>query len=118
MSRRGRPFISTRIRRACSPIFDQPAMRGSALPSTQSTSGRRSCGSLRRSWYRGEPTMGQLPSAAVRTLVRAAEALEAARDDWWLIGGAAVALQGLAIEIADVDVLLSAHDARQVIATL
>ena len=62
--------------------------------------------------------MGQLPSSAVRTLVRVAEALEAAQDDWWLIGGAAVALQGLAIEIADVDVLLSARDARQVIATL
>ena len=62
--------------------------------------------------------MAQLPSAAVRTLVRVAEVLEAAQDDWWLIGGAAVALQGLAIEIADIDVLLSARDARQVIATL
>ena len=62
--------------------------------------------------------MAQLPTAAVRTLVRVAEVLEAAQDDWWLIGGAAVALQGLAIEIADIDVLLSARDARQVIATL
>jgi hypothetical protein len=62
--------------------------------------------------------MGQLSPAAVRTLVGVAEVLEAAQDDWWLIGGAAVALQGLAIEIADADVLLSARDARQVIATL
>ena len=62
--------------------------------------------------------MGQLPPAAVRTLVRVAEALEAAQDDWWLIGGAAVALQGLAIDIADIDVLLSVRDIRQVIAIL
>ena len=62
--------------------------------------------------------MAQLPSAAVRTLVRLAGALEAVQDDWWLIGGAAVALQGLAIEIADVDVLLSARDAREVIDAL
>ena len=62
--------------------------------------------------------MAQLASAAVRTLVQVAEVLEAAQDDWWLIGGAAVALQGLAIEIADIDVLLSARDARQIIATL
>jgi hypothetical protein len=62
--------------------------------------------------------MAQLPSAAVRTLVRVAEVLEAAQEDWWLIGGAAVALQGLAIEIADIDALLSARDAREVIATL
>jgi hypothetical protein len=62
--------------------------------------------------------MAQLPSAAVRTLVRVAGVLEAVQDDWWLIGGAAVALQGLAIEIADIDILLSARDAGQVIAAL
>src|SRR5260370_40644925 len=62
--------------------------------------------------------VGQLSPAGARTLVGVAGVLEAAQDDWWRIGGAAVALQGLAIEIADIDVLLSARDARQIIATL
>jgi hypothetical protein len=55
------------------------------------------------------------PSSAVDTMVRVAEALAPAHDDWWLIGGAAVALQGLAIAIADVDVLMSRHDIVRVI---
>jgi hypothetical protein len=52
----------------------------------------------------------QFAPAAVQTMVRVAEELLEARDDWWLIGGAAVALHGLPIEIADVDVLMGAHD--------
>ena len=53
---------------------------------------------------------------AVRTLVAVADALQEARDDWWLIGGSAVALHGLAIDIADVDVLMSARDMHRLIA--
>jgi hypothetical protein len=43
-------------------------------------------------------------------LVAVADALATAQDDWWLIGGAAVALHGLEIEIADIDVLLGRRD--------
>lgn len=62
--------------------------------------------------------MAQLAPDAVQTLVQVAETLQIARDDWWLVGGAAVALQGLAIEIADIDVLLSQRDLRQILAGL
>lgn len=34
------------------------------------------------------------------------------QDDWWIIGSAAIALAGVAIEVPDVDVLLSERDAR------
>jgi hypothetical protein len=44
--------------------------------------------------------MAALATDAVRTLTSIAEALEGVRDDWWLIGGSAVALHGLAIDIA------------------
>jgi hypothetical protein len=57
-------------------------------------------------------------SFAVRTMVQVAEALAATEDDWWLIGGAAVALHGLAIVVADVDVLLSRRDFDGIIARL
>ena len=56
----------------------------------------------------------RLAPAAVQTLVRAAEELADAQDKWWLLGGAAVALHGLPIEIADVDLLMSAHDIARV----
>jgi hypothetical protein len=54
--------------------------------------------------------MVQLAPAAVQTMVRVAEELSGARDPWWLFGGAAVALHGLPIEVADVDVFMSARD--------
>ena len=47
-----------------------------------------------------------------------AETLADAEDDWWLVGGAAVALQGLDIAIADIDVLMSRRDIERVIARL
>lgn len=56
-----------------------------------------------------------LAADAVSTLTGVAGALQDARDDWWLIGGAAVALHGLDIGIADVDVLLSRRDILQVL---
>lgn len=52
------------------------------------------------------------------TLALVAEALADAQDDWWLVGGAAVALQGLDIAIADIDVLMSRRDIVRVIARL
>jgi hypothetical protein len=33
-------------------------------------------------------------------------------DEWWVIGSAAIALTGVDIEVLDVDLLLSARDAR------
>ena len=62
--------------------------------------------------------MTRLPPDAIRTLVRVAETLEIAQDDWWVVGGASVALQGFAVEVADIDVLMSPRDARRVLATL
>src|SRR5690242_9713312 len=53
------------------------------------------------------------------TLLELAAAMRAAEDDWWVIGSAAVALLGAAPgEVADVDVLLSAADARRVLGSL
>ena len=63
--------------------------------------------------------MTRLPSGVAETLVRAAQELTLARDDWWLVGGAAVALHGVAaVEIADIDILLSPRDARRILAAL
>jgi hypothetical protein len=50
------------------------------------------------------------------TLLELSAAMRAAEDDWWVIGSAAVALLGAApAQVADVDVLLSAADARRVL---
>jgi len=62
--------------------------------------------------------MARLPTEAARTLIAVAEVMEAAQDPWCLIGGAAVALHGLSIAIADVDVLMSARDLRRVMIEL
>jgi hypothetical protein len=62
--------------------------------------------------------MPALPKVAVRSLTQVADTLVDADDDWWLIGGAAVALHGLPIDIADVDVLMSPRDLARVIARL
>lgn len=60
----------------------------------------------------------RLPPKAVETMVSVADELAEARDDWWLFGGAAVALHGLPVEIADVDVLMSARDLRSLMSRL
>jgi hypothetical protein len=53
------------------------------------------------------------------TLLELAAAMRPARDDWWVIGSAAVALLGAAPgEVADVDVLLSAGDAQRILGAL
>ena len=62
--------------------------------------------------------MTRLAPAAIATLVRVAGELAEAQDEWWLFGGAAVALHGLPIEIADIDVLMSARDIGRLAARL
>ena len=55
-----------------------------------------------------------LPADLRQTLVMTADALEGARDPWWIISSAAVALHGVTpIEVGDVDVLMSVADARR-----
>ncbi|PTQ65905.1 hypothetical protein C8J45_101766 [Sphingomonas sp. PP-CE-3G-477] len=54
-----------------------------------------------------------------QTLVMIADAMRDARDPWWVISSAAVALHGVApIEVGDVDVLMSVGDARRVMDSL
>jgi hypothetical protein len=49
------------------------------------------------------------------TLVMTVDVMRDARDPWWVISSAAVALHGVApIEVDDVDVLMSVGDARRV----
>jgi hypothetical protein len=59
-----------------------------------------------------------LSDPLLQTLAIVADALMDARDPWWLIGGAAVGLQGVQSTIPDVDVLTSPRDARQVLLAL
>ena len=55
-----------------------------------------------------------LDSELRHTLVMLADALRGARDPWWIISSAAVALHGVApIMVGDVDVLTSVGDARR-----
>lgn len=56
-----------------------------------------------------------LPVALVETLAAVADLLAAARHPWWMIGSAAVALHGAAVDVADVDVLLAEDDARDIL---
>ena len=56
-----------------------------------------------------------LASDLRETLVMTADAMRDARDPWWVISSAAVALHGVVpIEVGDVDVLMSLGDARRV----
>ncbi|MBW6525522.1 hypothetical protein KZ813_01575 [Sphingomonas sp. RHCKR7] len=55
-------------------------------------------------------------SPLAAALGRVAAALDGARDPWWVIGSAAAWLHGAVTSVADVDVLLSAHDATAVLA--
>lgn len=56
-----------------------------------------------------EPELGPSLSAS---LVELGSALGDCRGPWWVIGSAAMALHGAAVEVRDVDVLVSLHDAR------
>ncbi|MET0272671.1 MAG: hypothetical protein ABW360_06740 [Phenylobacterium sp.] len=56
-------------------------------------------------------------SALEETLRQLAPGLAQMRDDWWLIGSAAMALAGAeGLTVADVDLLASAADARRLAA--
>ena len=60
-----------------------------------------------------------LPDPLRESLVRVADAMEDARDPWWIIASAAIALHGAhPIEVADVDLLASERDAKALIAAL
>lgn len=62
-----------------------------------------------------------MPSLApdlTTTLAMIATAMRVARDNWWIIGSAAVALHGCQTSVADVDVLTSESDARGIATTL
>ena len=54
-----------------------------------------------------------------QTLVMVAQAMRDARDPWWVISSAAVALHGVApVTVGDVDVVTSVEDARRVMTRL
>ncbi|TCQ04028.1 hypothetical protein [Sphingomonas sp. PP-CC-3A-396] len=54
-----------------------------------------------------------------KSLVMVAEAMRDARDPWWVISSAAVALHGVTpIEVGDVDVVMSVGDARRLMDAL
>jgi hypothetical protein len=58
-------------------------------------------------------------SAPLRTTLRAvAELMTAARQPWWIIGGAAAALHGALGAVGDVDVLLGGDDAVRLLPVL
>ena len=60
-----------------------------------------------------------LPPDLRQTLVMVAHAMREARDPWWVISSAAVALHGVVpITVADVDVMTSVEDARRVMTRL
>ena len=50
------------------------------------------------------------------TLAEAARVGSTLRDDWWIIGSAAIALTGVNIEVLDVDLLVSERDAQALLA--
>ena len=53
------------------------------------------------------------------TLVMMADAMRNARDPWWVISSAAVALHGVAaVKVGDVDVVTSVRDARKIMRAL
>jgi hypothetical protein len=49
------------------------------------------------------------------TLAEVARVSARLQDDWWVIGSAAIALSGVAIEVLDVNLLLSERDARSLL---
>ncbi len=60
-----------------------------------------------------------LPEPLRESLAQVADAMRAARDPWWVIASAAMALHGAhPIQVADVDLLASERDAEALIATL
>ncbi|WP_294091578.1 hypothetical protein [Sphingomonas sp.] len=57
-----------------------------------------------------------MPPELRQTLTQVATAMIPARDPWWIIGSAAVALHGASpVEVRDIDVLLGVADARRIL---
>jgi len=54
---------------------------------------------------------GAINDDLAASLVQVAAIMAAARDPWWVIGSAAVAMLGAKTRVADIDVLLSTTDA-------
>jgi hypothetical protein len=52
------------------------------------------------------------------TLLTVAEAMASAHDSWWIIASAAAVLHGADIEVADVDLLVSARDGEALLARI
>ena len=57
--------------------------------------------------------MADLPAPLAAALAEVAAAMLPARDEWWLIGSAAMALHGADVEVADVDLVTSVADAER-----
>ena len=65
------------------------------------------------------PLPPALPPALARSLAGVGTLMVAARDPWWIIASAAVALHGADPgRVADVDVLLSVRDARHILPSI
>jgi hypothetical protein len=62
------------------------------------------------------PAPPELQPALAALLARLAEELAGCREPWWLIGSAAMAVHGAAVEVRDVDLLLGEADAEGVLA--
>jgi hypothetical protein len=58
------------------------------------------------------PVRTEIPPALAGLLAALAGELGACRRPWWLIGSAAVAVHGAAVEVRDVDLLLDPADAE------
>jgi hypothetical protein len=58
-----------------------------------------------------------IPPSLQATLVAVTAMAAVTEDPWWVIGSTAVALHGAPVPVADVDLLLSASDARRILAT-
>lgn len=64
------------------------------------------------------PSLNNVSSEVATVLVEVARLMSEAREDWCLIGGAAVALYGMTAPLRDIDLVLSAADAHAVFARL
>ena len=56
-----------------------------------------------------------MDAALASALGQVAEAAEAAREPWWIIGSAAMALHGAVLTVGDVDLLMSRSDAAELL---
>ena len=55
----------------------------------------------------------RLPPSLAAALATVAEAMRAAEEPWWLIGSAAMALHGAAVDVDDIDLLVGIDDAKR-----